>query len=66
MRSAFDSTAWTAFYGDAQALYGIDFEVGEGEMVAIIGANGAGKSTFMKSVTGLVRAPREQIRFNGR
>lgn len=55
----------TAFYGDAQALFGIDFDVGEGEMVAIIGANGAGKSTFMKSVTGLVRAPREQIRFKG-
>jgi branched-chain amino acid transport system ATP-binding protein len=53
----------TAFYGDAQALFGIDFEVGEGEMVAIIGANGAGKSTFMKSVTGLVRARHEQIRF---
>jgi branched-chain amino acid transport system ATP-binding protein len=55
----------TAFYGDAQALFGIDFEVGEGEMVAIIGANGAGKSTFMKSLTGLVGAPREQIRFKG-
>ena len=55
----------TAFYGDAQALFGIDFEVGEGEMVAVIGANGAGKSTFMKSVTGLVRAPRGQIRFKG-
>ena len=56
----------TAFYGDAQALFGIDFEVGAGEMVAIIGANGAGKSTFMKCVTGLVRAPREQVRFDGR
>jgi branched-chain amino acid transport system ATP-binding protein len=55
----------TAFYGDAQALFGIDFEVGEGEMVAIIGANGAGKSTFMKSLTGLVGAPREQIHFKG-
>ena len=48
----------TAFYGDAQALFGIDFELGAGELVAIIGANGAGKSTFMKSVTGLVRVPR--------
>jgi branched-chain amino acid transport system ATP-binding protein len=55
----------TAFYGDAQALFGIDFEVGAGEMVAVIGANGAGKSTFMKSVTGLVRAAREQVRFDG-
>jgi branched-chain amino acid transport system ATP-binding protein len=55
----------TAFYGDAQALFGIDFEVCAGEMVAVIGANGAGKSTFMKSVTGLVRAAREQVRFDG-
>jgi branched-chain amino acid transport system ATP-binding protein len=55
----------TAFYGDAQALFGIDFELGRGEMVAIIGANGAGKSTFMKCVTGLLRAPREQVQFDG-
>ena len=55
----------TAFYGDAQALFGIDFEVEAGETVAIIGANGAGKSTFMKAVTGLVRVAREQVRHEG-
>ena len=55
----------TAFYGDAQALFGVDFALTEGEMVAIIGANGAGKSTFMKSVTGLVKAKREHISFKG-
>ena len=55
----------TAFYGDAQALFGVDFQLTEGEMVAIIGANGAGKSTFMKSVTGLVKAKREHISFKG-
>jgi branched-chain amino acid transport system ATP-binding protein len=65
MGSLLQTTALTAFYGDAQALFGIDFEVDGGEMVAIIGANGAGKSTFMKSLTGLVKAPREQIRFKG-
>jgi branched-chain amino acid transport system ATP-binding protein len=54
-----------AHYGDAQALFGIDFELREGEMVAVIGANGAGKSTFMKSLTGLVKAKPEQIRFLG-
>ncbi|WP_395350209.1 ABC transporter ATP-binding protein [Variovorax sp. UC122_21] len=54
-----------AFYGDAQALFGIDFALAAGELVAIIGANGAGKSTFLKSLTGLVRAPREAIRFRG-
>ena len=54
-----------AFYGDAQALFGIDFGLTEGEVVAIIGANGAGKSTFLKSLTGLVKAPRDAIRFDG-
>jgi branched-chain amino acid transport system ATP-binding protein len=54
-----------AFYGDAQALFGIDFEVHSGELVAIIGANGAGKSTFLKSVTGLVKTPLESIHFDG-
>ena len=45
----------TAFYGDAQALFGIDFELFAGELVAIIGANGAGKSTFLKCLTGLIK-----------
>ena len=54
-----------AFYGDAQALFGIDFGLSEGEVVAIIGANGAGKSTFLKSLTGLVKAPQDAITFDG-
>ena len=54
-----------AFYGDAQALFGIDFALARGEIVAVIGANGAGKSTFLKALTGLVKAPRAAIRFDG-
>lgn len=54
-----------AYYGDAQALFGIDFELNAGELVAIIGANGAGKSTFLKSLTGLVKAPSEAIAWKG-
>lgn len=54
-----------AYYGDAQALFGIDFELAEGELVAIIGANGAGKSTFLKALTGLVKTPRDAIRLKG-
>jgi branched-chain amino acid transport system ATP-binding protein len=54
-----------AFYGDAQALFGIDFELAQGELVAVIGANGAGKSTLLKCLTGLVRAPREAVHFKG-
>jgi branched-chain amino acid transport system ATP-binding protein len=55
----------TAFYGDAQVLFGIDVELHAGETVAIIGANGAGKSTFLKSITGLVKARPEALRFDG-
>lgn len=58
--------ALKACYGDFQALFGVDFEVHAGEIVAIIGANGAGKSTFLKAVTGLLRVAPEAIRFDGR
>lgn len=56
----------TAFYGDFQALYGIDLQVNLGEVVAIIGANGAGKSTFLRSAVGLTRSGgrRDAIRFD--
>lgn len=59
------TTDLQAFYGDAQALFGIDFQLGAGELVAIIGANGAGKSTFLKCLTGLVKAAPQAIRFKG-
>jgi len=55
----------TAFYGDFQVLFGIDVEVSAGEIVAVIGANGAGKSTFLKTVTGLLKAPRAAVLFDG-
>ena len=55
-----------AHYGDFQALFGVDFEVDTGEIIAIIGANGAGKSTFLKTLTGLIGAARDQVRFEGK
>src|SRR2546423_989612 len=54
-----------ARYGDAQALFGIDFQLQSGELVAIIGANGAGKSTFLKALTGLVKVSRKAVRYAG-
>ena len=55
----------TASYGDFQALFGIDVHVERGETVAIIGANGAGKSTFLRSVVGQLASAREQVTFEG-
>ena len=55
----------TASYGDFQALFGIDVHVAHGETVAIIGANGAGKSTFLRSVVGQLSSAREQVTFEG-
>ncbi len=55
----------TASYGDAQALFGIDIDIRPGEVVALIGSNGAGKSTFLKTVTGLLPARGGEIRFDG-
>jgi branched-chain amino acid transport system ATP-binding protein len=56
----------TAFYGDFQALYGIDAALDAGETLAIIGANGAGKSTFLKTVTGLLPAEPGGVVLDGR
>ncbi len=65
MASLLQTSSLQAFYGDAQALFGIDFGLDAGEVVAVIGANGAGKSTFLKALTGLVKAPRDAIVFDG-
>ena len=54
------------FYGSIQALKGISLEVREGEVVTLIGANGAGKSTTLRSINGLNRPRRGSIRFQGR
>lgn len=54
-----------AFYGDIQALFGVSIEVRSGEAVAVIGANGAGKSALMKSIAGLLRARTDAIVFDG-
>ena len=54
------------FYGNIQALRGIDLDVGRGEIVTLIGANGAGKSTLMMTVFGNPRARAGRITYDGR
>jgi branched-chain amino acid transport system ATP-binding protein len=53
------------FYGDIQAVFGVSMEVARGEAVAVIGANGAGKSALLKSIAGLLRARPDAIAFDG-
>jgi branched-chain amino acid transport system ATP-binding protein len=55
----------SAFYGDFQALFSINVTVEEGETVAIIGANGAGKTTFLRSVAGAIGTASEMVLFDG-
>ena len=53
------------YYGMIQAIKGISFEVNQGEVIALIGANGAGKTTILHTVTGLLRAKSGKIEFEG-
>jgi branched-chain amino acid transport system ATP-binding protein len=53
-------------YGDAIALFGISLEVPKAEIVSIVGANGAGKSTTIKTISGLLKPRRGQILFEGK
>jgi branched-chain amino acid transport system ATP-binding protein len=54
------------FYGDAQALDGVSLEVPKGDIVAIVGANGAGKSSLIRTIAGIERPRSGKIVFNGR
>ena len=54
------------FYGDAQALDGVSLDVNAGEIVAIIGANGAGKTSLIRAIGGVVPPRSGSIRFDGR
>lgn len=53
------------FYGDAQALWDVSFAVTRGEIVILVGSNGAGKSTTLKAISGLVPPVSGEIRFEG-
>jgi branched-chain amino acid transport system ATP-binding protein len=51
------------FYGDVQVIWDVSFEVNKGEIVALIGANGAGKSTVLKTISGILRPEKGEIFF---
>jgi branched-chain amino acid transport system ATP-binding protein len=53
------------FHGDLQAIFGLAFSVAEREAVALVGANGAGKTTFLRALVGLIDGKQGSIRFDG-
>jgi len=61
-----DAGKLCAWYGAAQILYDVDLQVRRGEVVALMGRNGAGKSTTLKAIMGLLDKTRGELRFMGR
>ena len=55
----------SAFYGSFQALFDVSLEAAEGETIAVIGANGAGKTTCLRAIAGVLPVPVEAVRFAG-
>ncbi|MBX5012137.1 ABC transporter ATP-binding protein [Rhizobium lentis] len=54
-----------AWYGESHILHGVDMQVGEGETITILGRNGVGKTTTLRTITGIVRARKGRINFAG-
>ena len=55
----------SSYYGDARALADISLEVGDGEIVAVVGSNGAGKTTMLRTISGLIHPRSGRICFQG-
>ena len=65
MSALLEVTDLDLYYGDAQALVGVSLEVAKGEIVAIVGANGAGKTSLIRAIAGIERPRSGTIRFAG-
>lgn len=55
-----------AWYGESHVLHGVDMAVGEGETITILGRNGVGKTTTLRTIMGIIRSRKGEIRFGGR
>jgi branched-chain amino acid transport system ATP-binding protein len=64
--SLLETRSLRAFYGDFQALFDVDVSVDEADTIAVIGANGAGKTTFLRTVVGALPCGSDMVMFEGR
>lgn len=55
-----------AWYGESHVLHGVDMTIGEGEMITILGRNGVGKTTTLRTIVGIIRERKGEIRFGDR
>ena len=60
-----DVTAIETFYGPIQAIRGVSLQVAQGQIVTVLGANGAGKTTVLRTISGVLDAERGAVRFEG-
>ena len=65
MTALLETHGLTTFYGDFQALFGIDITLAKGEIIGLIGANGAGKSTLLRALTGILPTPKQAVLYRG-
>ncbi|MDV4158607.1 MULTISPECIES: ABC transporter ATP-binding protein [Rhizobium] len=65
MAALLEVQSLNAWYGESHVLHGVDMHVGEGETITILGRNGVGKTTTLRTITGIVRARKGKISFAG-
>ncbi|SCB17900.1 ABC transporter ATP-binding protein [Rhizobium multihospitium] len=66
MAPLLDVQGLNAWYGESHILHGVDMQVGEGETITILGRNGVGKTTTLRTIVGIVRARKGKISFAGK
>lgn len=66
MKALLQVSGLNAWYGESHVLHGVDMVVGEGEMITILGRNGVGKTTTLRTIMGILRERKGQIIFDGK
>jgi branched-chain amino acid transport system ATP-binding protein len=66
MKTLLQVSGLNAWYGESHVLHGVDMTVGEGEMITILGRNGVGKTTTLRTIMGIIRERKGEIRFDGK